>query len=58
MAFIGCFIHQLESLGENMLGAATQPGSNDPYGETLHSILSLVRAKYLSIAPLAKAVPW
>ena len=26
------------------------PGSNDPYGETLHSILSLVRAKYLSIA--------
>eukprot|EP00435_Cladocopium_sp_Y103_P031290 s886_g7.t3 len=24
-------------------------GSNDPYGETLHSILSLVRAKYVSI---------
>ncbi|CAE7358751.1 rnf217 [Symbiodinium natans] len=24
-------------------------GSNDPYGETLHSILSVVRAKYLTI---------
>ncbi|CAK9043766.1 unnamed protein product, partial [Durusdinium trenchii] len=24
-------------------------GSNDPYGETLHSMLSLVRAKYLSV---------
>lgn len=26
-------------------------GSNDPYGETLHSLLSLVRGKYLNIAP-------
>ncbi len=25
-------------------------GSNDPYGETLHSLLSLVRGKYLNIA--------